>query len=160
MHRKPYPKLNTKNVRGCTQNTRLLQSIFIEKPVTIFIVQTRTYKNFCCFCFDFSSDWHSLCVNHNNNQNNVTYFEQIEHCSAHVNKHHMPSMLEVGCRQLRRIDWSERPICLFLFPFRPLGSSGQKTVFGGACAKRGSPCISLVQNVIVLDAQSPADGSH
>lgn len=113
-------------MRGCTQNTRLLRSIFIEKPVTIFIVQTCTYKNFCCFCFDFSSDWHSLCVNHNNNQNNVTYFEQIEHCSAHVNKHHTPSMLEVGCRQLRRIDWAERPICLFLFAFRPLGSSGQK----------------------------------
>ena len=66
-----------------------------------------------------------------------------KHCSAHINKHHTPSMLEVGCRQLRRIDWAGRPICIFLFAFRPLGSSGHKPVLGGARAKRGYPLRGL-----------------
>ena len=32
--------------------------------------------------------------------------------------HHTASVPEVGCRQLRRIDWAGRPICIFLFAFR------------------------------------------
>ena len=93
--------------------------------------------------FDIHSDLCSLWVNHNHNQNDVLASNSKKHCSAHINKHHTPSMLEVGCRQLRRIDWAGRPICIFLFAFRPLGSSGHKPVLGGARAKRGYPLRGL-----------------
>lgn len=65
--------------------------------------------------------------------------------SAHINSHHTASILEVGCRQLRRIYWAGRPIRLFLFAFRRYAPpADDETILGGATQSAATLCECCV----------------
>ncbi len=58
--------------------------------------------------------------------------------------HHTASVPEVGCRQLRRIDWAGRPICIFLFAFRRYAPPAVGCrLLRGRRAQRGYPLRGL-----------------
>ena len=72
-----------------------------------------------------------------------------KHCSAHINKHHTPSMLEVGYRQLRCIDWAGRPICIFLLAFQSFALPADKKPSSGAPAQSAATlCAGCVANCL------------
>lgn len=82
--------------------------------------------------------------------------------SAHINLHHKASILEVGCRQLRRIDWAGRPICLFLFAFRNcVPPADDETVLGGATQSAAPLCECCAANYLryfpTCGAAAPSD---
>ena len=83
-------------------------------------------------------------------------------CSAHRDTYHTASILEVGCRQLRRIDWSGRPIYLFMIAFRIGDPPADKELSSGASAQSAAPlcegCIaSRLRRISICDvaASSP-----
>lgn len=78
-------------------------------------------------------------------------------CSAHRNTYHTASILEVGCRQLRRIDWSGRPIYIFMIAFRIGDPPADKELSSGAPAQSAAPlcegCIaSRLRRISICDA--------
>lgn len=69
--------------------------------------------------------------------------------SAHTNSHHTASILEVGCRQLRRIYWAGRPICLFLLAFRCYAPpADDETILGGATQSAATLCECCVASCL------------